>query len=273
MRILSNPFNERLARSAFFVLFVLASPALAAQPPSATEWQALFNGKNLEGWEVRGDGIWTVLPGGILLGQRHHASTDNPFPSWPVARGAWGSWLYRQAWLYTAREFGEFDLNLEYFIPAEGNSGVSIRDVSRAHYAIGESDQARPDLATPIKSTPAHIGYEIQISNSETDKYPSGSVYTFVAAAPGLQKSGDWNDLSIESRNSGIRVRLNGVIAAEYAGEPGRSKTGPIGLQLHDQFSFAMFRNIRLREATSDAAGVRPPAESAAPPVRFSRLP
>ena len=35
---------------------------------------------------------------------------------------------------------------------------------------------------------------------------------------------------------------------AVIPGDPERSKTGPIGLQLHDQFSFVMFRNIRIRE-------------------------
>jgi hypothetical protein len=43
-------------------------------------------------------------------------------------------------------------------------------------------------------------------------------------------------------------VRLNGQIATEGPGDTARSKTGPIGLQLHDQFTFAMFRNIRIRE-------------------------
>jgi hypothetical protein len=54
--------------------------------------------------------------------------------------------------------------------------------------------------------------------------------------------------MEIESRSDRISVWLNGVMVAEYAGEPGRPKVGPIGLQLHDQFTFAMFRNIRIRE-------------------------
>jgi hypothetical protein len=98
-----------------------------------------------------------------------------------------------------------------------------------------------------LKSTPAHIGYEIQIIDSATEKYPTGSIYTFVAARRGLQKENDWNSLDIESRNGLIRVLLNGSVAAEYPGEPGRPKVGPIGLQLHDQFTFMLFRNIRIR--------------------------
>jgi hypothetical protein len=43
-------------------------------------------------------------------------------------------------------------------------------------------------------------------------------------------------------------VTLNGRVVAESEGDPQRSKVGPIGLQLHDQFSIIMFRNIRIRE-------------------------
>lgn len=228
----------------------LAAPILAiclsftcfAQKP----WQALFNGTNLDGWEIRGDGSWTVLPDHTLLGQRRHADVARPF-AFPLAVKQYQDWLYRQAWLYTTQEFGEFDLHVEYFLPKGMNSGISIRDTSRAHYAIGEPDSVRPELAGPLKSTPAHIGYEIQIIDSATEKYPTGSIYTFVAARRGLQKENDWNSLDIESRNGLIRVLLNGSVAAEYPGEPGRPKVGPIGLQLHDQFTFMLFRNIRIR--------------------------
>ena len=217
-----------------------------AMPLAAQDWQPLFNGRNLDGWEVRGDCTWTVLPDKTLLGQRCHADVAKPFP-FPLNDKEYRDWLYRQAWLYTTRQFGVFDLHVEYLLPKGMNSGVSIRDVSRAHYAIGEQDSVRPELAGPLKTTPAHIGYEIQIIDSDTEKYPSGSVYTFVAAKRGLQKEGEWNSLDIESRNDHIQVRLNGIAAAEYPGEPGRPKVGPIGLQLHDQFTFALFRNIRIK--------------------------
>lgn len=211
-------------------------------------WTPLFNGKNLDGWEPRGECIWTVLPDGVLLGQRSHPKPSSPFSvPWPVDQKQFANWLNRQAWLYTAREFGEFDLHLEYFIPPQMNSGVSIRDRSRAHAAIGEPDADRPDLAQFPKTTPAHIGYEIQIIDQDA-KYPSGSIYTFVAAKKGVQHRGEWNSMDIESRNDMIRVRINGQLVAEGFGDPARSKTGPIGLQLHDQFTFAMFRNIRIRE-------------------------
>jgi type 1 glutamine amidotransferase len=197
--------------------------------PADLGWKALFNGKNLDGWEVRGTGSWSVMAAeGALIGR---------------ARASKG-----QSWLYTKREYGEFDLHVEYWIPPDGNSGVSIRDRSRAHGAIGESDAERPDLAAFPKTSPAHIGYEIQIIDEEQTPFPTGSVYSFVPGKIGLKRPGEWNSLEIESRNDMIRVRVNGQVAAEHPGDPARSKTGPIGLQLHDQFTTVLFRNIRIRE-------------------------
>jgi type 1 glutamine amidotransferase len=183
-------------------------------------WHTLFNAKSLEGWQPRGECLWSVLPDGTLLGKR----TAGASPS--------------QAWLYTNAEYGEFDLHAEYWIPAGGNSGISIRDRSRAAAAIGE---------TLPYTTPAHVGYEIQIIDDDAETYPTGSVYLFAAAKTGVHRHGEWNSLDIESRNTLIRVRLNGQIVAESAGDPARSKAGPIGLQLHDRFSTVMFRNLRIR--------------------------
>lgn len=216
----------------------------------AQQWRPLFNGKDLSGWQVRGDGIWTVLPGGVLLGQRKIDSVSQPFDTdWPISQKQYGAWLNRHAWLYTAQEFTEFDLHLEYLLPPHMNSGVSIRDVTRAHYSIGEkASSGDPPLRTALKGTPSHIGYEIQIIGSDAGKYPTGSIYLFREAPRGLQKMGEWNSLDIESRKSGIRVKVNGQLASEFPGEAGRPLTGPIGLQLHDQFTFLMFREIRIRE-------------------------
>lgn len=186
----------------------------------------LFNRKNLDGWEVMGDGVWTVMKDGTLIGQRDLAKNAKTEPN--------------QSWLYTRKEFGEFDLHLECWTRLGGNSGVSLRDQTRAIHAFGA--QADP------KNTPSHIGYEIQISNGYKDQYPTGSLYLFEAAKTGFQIENDWNSMDIESRNDIIRVKLNGHLIMQHPGDPKRSKVGPIGLQLHDMSSIVMFRNIRIKE-------------------------
>jgi hypothetical protein len=196
---------------------------LAVAAPAAGQWVPLFNGKSLDGWEVVGDGAWSVMDGGVILGDRVPGQSKH------------------QSWLYTKRnDFREYDLSLEYWTRLGGNSGVSIRDHTRGQFAVGDAHDP--------KRTPSHNGYEIQISNGHRDKYPTGSVYLFAPAQGGNQKPGDWNRLEIESRDDLIRVKVNGVVVAEHPGDPARPKDGPIGLQSHDPQSIVMFRNIRIRE-------------------------
>lgn len=213
---------------------------LAASALAAAEWKEMFNGKTLDGWEVVGDGVWFFRADGTLTGQRYPERAGF-FETWPVTAAQYKGWRDRQSWLYTVRnDYDEFDLHLEYWLRIRGNSGISIRDTSRARYAI----------VSPVDftKTPSKIGYEIQLNNQFPDPHPTGSIYTFVDAKIGPQIDNEWNAIDIESRRGAIRVRVNGQLVAEHPGDPKRSQTGPIGLQLHDQFSVAMYRNVRIRE-------------------------
>ena len=210
-------------------------------PAAAADWKPLFNGKNLDGWEVIGDGVWFVMSDGTLLGERRPSKTEPAAGSENITRAQYNSWRDLQSWLYTVRnDFSEFDLHVEFWTRVMGNSGISLRDPSRAKYGV----TFPPDFT----KTPSKLGYEIQINNQYPDPHPTGSIYGFVDAKTGVQKDNEWNAMDIESREHGIRVKVNGVLVAEYAGDPNRPKTGPIGLQLHDQFCVIMFRNIRIRE-------------------------
>ena len=156
---------------------------------------------------------------------RWHASWASAHAGTPPAdRKQYDAWLGRQAWLYTKAEYGEFDLHLEYWIPAGGNSGVSIRDRSRAHGAFDESDSGRPELAAFPKTTPAHIGYEIQIIDDDRETYPSGSIYSLCArqnrrASP--RRVEQPGDRIAQRRHSRAPQR------ADRGGRPRRSRRGP----------------------------------------------
>ena len=180
---------------------------------SAAEWKPLFNGKNLDGWEVIGDGQWTVMADGTLLGQRIGDLRKMLVPGGPLATPVqFRSWVDTQSWLYTRREdFGEFDLHLEYWTKTTGNSGVSIRDTSRAKAGV----TTPPDYTR----TPSKIGYEIQINNRFPDPHPSGSIYGFMDGPKEAQHEDDWNTMEILSRNNKITVSLNGRVVAEHPGD------------------------------------------------------
>ena len=79
---------------------------------------------------------------GTLVGQRITDLRKQLVPGGPMATPKdFKSWVDTQSWLYTKRnDFGEFDLHVEYWTKTSGNSGVSIRDTSRAKWA---SDRRR----------------------------------------------------------------------------------------------------------------------------------
>ena len=217
-------------------LVLLAPPALVA-----AEWRDLIT-PDLAAWDKLGDGIWRVIEDGTLTGYRRPATKALFGNSEAITKKQCEDWVGVQSWLYTKKDYGEFDLHIEYQVHGTGNSGISLRDPTRAKFSIMQP--------ADYKNTPAHHGYEIQISGRRGSSSPSGSLYTFVSAKDGVQKDGEWNSFDIESRKDMIRVRLNGEQVVEFAGDPKRPKVGPIGLQLHDQFNSAMFRNIRIREIT-----------------------
>jgi hypothetical protein len=186
------------------------------------KWFNLLNGRNLDGWETVNDGFWNVLSDGTLVGQRDMRTAEH------------------QAWIYTKKEFSEFEFEVEFWTRTRGNSGISILDTSRGHFSFG------PQYVRT--KTPSNIGYEIQISYGYPDDYTTGSIYNFVKAKVGAQKENDWNKMEIEHRNGMVRVKLNGVLVAERARDANRASSGPIGFQLHDKYSVAMFRHPRIRE-------------------------
>jgi hypothetical protein len=167
----------------FCLLTVLAvGTAWCAGP----KWVNLLNGKNLDGWETVNDGIWNVLSDGTLVGQRDMRTAEH------------------QAWIYTKKEFSEFEFEVEFWTRARGNSGISILDTSRGHFSFG------PQYVR--MKTPSNIGYEIQISYGYPGRLHTGSIYNFVKAKVGAQKENDWNKMKHRaSQRHGARKAQRGA--------------------------------------------------------------
>lgn len=203
---------------------ILAGVLLSAPraQPSQDEWSGMMPAGSLAGWEVVGDGLWHALSDGIIVGQRERRAAKE------------------QAWLYSRKDFREFDLRFDYWLRAGENAGVSIRDTSRGRFSHGpESDQKR---------RPSAIGHEIQILGMPSEKYGTGSLYLFQNAKGGAERFHDWNTMIIEVRDGMIRVRLNGQLIMEHPGSPERPRAGPIGFQLHDPHTVLLLKDVRIRE-------------------------
>ncbi len=197
------------------LLFALQSPGSTVPPPG---FEQLFNGKDLSGWRVH-EGKrerWTVEHG--LL----------------VVKGGGGGWLM------TEKEYGDFDLHVEYRLPMLGNSGVALR--------------------APLKGDPAYQGMEIQLIDDQNWKglrpaQHTGSVYDVVPATTWPGKVGQWNTIHIIARGAHVTVDVNDVRVCDADLAAHRSQAGKhpgllrpaghLGLQSHDgRFEF---RNLYVK--------------------------
>jgi hypothetical protein len=186
-------------------------------------FQPLFNGKDLTGWKVHG-------------GQ---------MTSWGAADGILFTSGANGGWLMTEKEYGDFEVRLEFKVPEKGNSGVALR--------------------APLKGDPAYEGMEIQILDDVWHKKNlkglrqtqlTGSIYDVVGPSKEVLKPvGEWNTYRIIAKGRKIVVNLNGteIVNAnlddykdKFQKHPGllRDK-GHLGLQCHG--GRVEFRNLYVK--------------------------
>lgn len=198
-------------------------PNRVSPEESGAGFRALFNGVDLTAWVHNGTpGSFTVKDG-MINGDR-----------------AKKEWAY---WLSTEREYGDFELRLQYRITKGGNSGIFIR--------------------APRDGRTSRVGMEIQILDDGQKKGrpgvgSTGAIYQVAASrALASKPAGEWNDLWILCHGEQVKVTLNGVVIneismAEYEQLKSRPRKGYIGLSAHT--GPVQFRNIRLREMGGSTA-------------------
>lgn len=198
---------------------------LAAGAARAAEFARLYNGKDLSGWHVESGKLEAWKANGEMISCLNKGG----------------------GYLATDREYGDFELRMEYRMSAAGNSGVGIR--------------------FPRGGWPSTQGMEIQLLDDDAPRYANldglhrnGAIYTHVAPRAKAQKpAGEWNRLVIRCQGPRIAIHLNGVEiqnvnVEEYANSLGKGKTtlaqrprrGLIGIQSHDPV--VDFRNLEIRE-------------------------
>jgi len=204
--------------SAFAALLLVAAPTLAGDNPPAG-FESLFNGTDLTGWKSTGDAKKWGAENGVIY-----------------CSGGGGGWLM------TDKEYGDFELRLEYKMPLKGNSGVAIR--------------------SPLKGDPAYVGMEIQLIDDvnwgKLEKWQhTGSIYNVVPAKTIKNKEiGEWNSMKITALGTHITVEQNGetlvdadldnFIVEHSKKHPGILRTdGHIGFQSYNLR--VEYRNIHLK--------------------------
>lgn len=192
-------------------------------------WVELFNGHDLTGWKIAvGEAdAWAVIDGAIT-----------------AVRPGYGEWVA------TLQSFTDFELELEFFLPAGGNSGVGLRTMEFGN--------------------PGQGGYELQLVDS-VGQTPTprnaGAVFDIAPARLMAIRPEEWNTLRIRLVGQSLDAWLNDERIHEATTLPplpdrdpfvvGEETIGPVSLQ--DSAGVVRFRAVRIREVE--------PAE----PALFSR--
>jgi hypothetical protein len=207
------------------------SPSVAGpKPPDG--FVALFNGRDLTGWQTTSGSFesWSVV-GGVLVSEAKRAAPTNN--------------------LMTRARYADFELRLEYRLATSGaNSGVFIR--------------------SPPGITAAAQGMEIQINDDSISQNAeawtrTGGLYGIQGPARAAAKPvNEWNDLRILCRGKSLTVHLNGVKVLDVPDLPARrlptaqqfpdkrdhpgllEREGHLGLQCHN--GRVEFRNVFVKD-------------------------
>lgn len=198
----------------------------------AAGWRPLFNGRDLEQWEIRGDEAGAVIRDGLIAFAHGHDGGE----------------------MRTVEDFQDFDLTLEFKILKMANSGVFLR---------ADRKQGNPAFSGCEVQILDDFNWESVTKSKLKEWQFTGSLYGSVAnkERSAFRPLGSWNKYDISFKGSKLKVLLNGktlydvdtttvpLLSGEAKPFAERAKSGYIGLQMHAPAEaakpeYAFFRNI-----------------------------
>lgn len=212
---------KKLTFAAILFAAAICSSVMAAEDG----FVSLFNGKDLDGWTIRGGSAKYHVEDGCIVGVCTPNTPHNTFAC-------------------TNKEYSNFILKLEFKFLESGNSGVQFRSKARenglvfgyqcelAEYpALGQIyDEGRRGFKH---------GRTFLDDQLTTDEAKNEAFATY--------KKGEWNEVEIQCVGPSLRTWVNGKPVANVLDVV--ESTGFIGLQIHAGKSGKMaWRNIRIKE-------------------------
>jgi len=181
------------------VVIVLGIAAQAAE-----EYTAIFNGKDLAGWQGKAD-VFRVEDGAIVGGSLKAPLAQNEF-------------------LTSEKRYGNFELRLKFRVQGDlskANAGVQIR-------------------SERIPNHHEMIGYQADIGAGYWGCLYDESRRNKILAAPdkdavaGVLNPDGWNDYRIRCEGKRVQLWLNGLQTVDYTeADANIPESGLIGLQVH----------------------------------------
>lgn len=247
---------------ALTIFFTTVSLSLFAQSnhKNADDWEDLFNGKNLDGWEIRcrpgdaGKEFWTVINGFIECNSVGKPDHD-------------------YVWLMHKNEYSDFHLKLKFqiFKSSTGNSGIQFRsryDTSEKARNGGWLNGPQADIHPPASFRAGLIYDETDGINrwiypsmpdwkiSESDVPKTALQTKLVYADDNLDA---WNTMEIICKGMRIKTIVNGNQVTDFDAtgilddaihkEKKVGKSGQIALQLHSSDELLIrYKEIKIRK-------------------------
>jgi hypothetical protein len=160
----------------------------------------LLDGSSFAGWTLQGDANWKLSDGAV------EADSGTGF-------------------LVTNASYVDFDLELEFWVTPDANSGVFIRCAN-------------------VSEIGAATCYEVNIFDQRPDpKYRTGAIVNVAEPKVMLDTGDRWSRYEISAHGQHLVVKLNGQTTVDVNDD--KLAAGPFALQYGA--GRVMFRNVRIR--------------------------
>jgi hypothetical protein len=220
------------------LILVISALFLPAVPAGADEFQDLFDGKSLNGWEGNIN-FWSVKDGAIT-GQ---TTAENP------TKG--NTFL-----IWKAGEVKDFELRLQFRIVG-GNSGIQYRSIDKGNHVVNgyQADIDSSDKYIGIlyeeggRGILAERGQKVEIG-ADGKKNVTGTTGDSKEIAAAVKKE-DWNEYVVIAKGNHLTQSINGHTTVDVTDNAsGKAKdSGILALQLHAGPPMTVqFKNIKFKE-------------------------
>ncbi|MGK0188713.1 MAG: hypothetical protein ACI9R3_004526 [Verrucomicrobiales bacterium] len=220
---------------------IFASIVLAFGSLSAGEFESIFDGKTLKGWNALQLDYWSVRNGAI---------TGESTPEKPCTSNQFIIWQ--------GGDIEDFELKLKFRVKGNGcNSGVQFRSkIIPTGLAVGyQADiyQSGPYLGGVCDELHSRKGEELLTKNGKKTVIDASGkrTATDLKNMAKMKPEGEWNDYQIIARGQHIILKINGVVCSELIDqEEGHfDLKGILGLQLRSgKPMIVQFKDIFLKK-------------------------
>lgn len=175
---------------------------------------ALYNGKDLTGWDIYGTEKWYVNDKGLLISE---SGPDEQY-----------------GYLATEKTYKDFELTVQFKQEANGNSGIFFRSDIEGTKISGWQAEVAP---------PGHDTGGIY------ESYGRGWLIKPEPAKDAYLKFGEWNKMKVRVVGNHVTTWLNGQEMISLTDSKIGEATGKIALQIHDGGGIKVYwKNINIKE-------------------------